>query len=108
IGYSTTDCGNLYAICFERATDLSKLNGKVGFIIPVASVSTGKYESLRTCLTNNGDLFISCYNDRPGKLFEGLEHIRLSIILLDKDGKGSCKTTGYLKWYSDERKHLFD
>ncbi len=108
IEYSTKSCGNLYAICFERATDLSKSDGKVGFIIPVASVSTGKYANLRKRLIDNGNLFISCFNDRPGKLFRGLEHIRLSIILLDKNGKGFCKTTGYLKWISKERKHLFN
>lgn len=108
VEYLTIDCGNLYAICYERATYLSQDNGKIGFIIPVASVSTGKYESLRTCLLNNGSLFISSYNDRPGKLFTGLEHIRLSIILLDKNRKGFHKTTGYLKWNSVERKHLFN
>ena len=31
---------------------------------------------------------VSSYNDRPGKLFDGLEHIRLSIILWNSLNKG--------------------
>jgi len=106
--YSTLSCGNLYAICYERVTNLGNEASKIGFIIPVASVSTDKYESLRTCLFKNGGLYISCYNDRPSKLFEGLEHIRLSIILLDKKSESYCYTTGYMKWNSIARYSLFN
>ncbi len=108
-GYNTLNCGNLYAICYERAIQLGNNNCLVGFIIPVASVCTDGYSDLQKIWIENGSLFISCYNDRPGKLFEGLEHIRLSIVILKKiktDKK--IYSTKYNKWNTIVREILFD
>ena len=83
-GYGTESCGNLYAFITERTISLLKVCGQLGKIIPVASVCTDRYSPLQNLLRNSGRLIISSYNDRPGKLFDGLDHIRLSIILWKK------------------------
>lgn len=110
--YQTLKCGNLYAICYERAIRLTNIQSKIGFIIPVASVCTDGYRELQKVWISNGSLFISCYNDRPGKLFEGLEHIRLAIVILHKTARCTndsfCYTTKYNKWNSIVRQYLFD
>ena len=41
-------------------------------IVPVASVSTDGYQSLRTCCAEVDSLHVSTFDDRPGKLFDGL------------------------------------
>jgi len=53
-------------------------------------------------------MVISSFNDRPAKLFDGLEHIRLSIVLHTADRTHGAHTTSYLRWSKDERDNLFE
>jgi len=108
-GYSTEPCANLYAFVYERSICLAQLKGHVGFIIPVSSVNTDGYETLRRLWFESGGLSISSFNDRPGKLFDGIEHCRLSIVLLSKDSgfPKSLLSTRYNKWISEARENLF-
>ena len=107
--YYTQKCGNLYALCYERAALLGNSNSLIGFIIPVASVCTDGYSQLQRIWLNIGSIYISCYNDRPGKLFEGLEHIRLAIVLANKSQKPkNVFSTKYYKWSTIAREFLFD
>lgn len=108
--YETESCGNLYAFAVERVTQLLNNGGTLGVIIPVASVCTDGYLPLQHLLKNNGNLIISSFNDRPGKLFDGLEHIRLSIIIWKKcafNSRRTVFTTKYNKWQTIERPELF-
>ena len=51
---------------------------------------------------------ISNFNDRPSRLFDGIEHSRLSIILLSKGSHTSgTYSTVYNKWQASERDALF-
>lgn len=110
LNYRTEDCGNLYAYVIERAVVLMNSHGRLGQIIPVASVCTDRYAPLQRILRSTGDLVISNYSDRPSKLFDGLEHIRLSIILQSRNSKAtrSIYTTQYNKWHSEQREYLFN
>ena len=74
LNYRTESCGNLYAFISERSTEILQSIGRLGFVIPVASVCTDGFEPLRDLLQENGEIVISNYNDRLGKLFDGLEH----------------------------------
>ena len=50
------------------------------------------------------------FDDRPGKLFDGLQHCRSAIFLAQmRDGGTSCTVYGakYQRWYSMSRDHLF-
>lgn len=107
--YRTFECGNLYAFAWERSVVLANAVGRIGFIIPVASVCTDGYSTLQQLWLSAGDLAVSNFNDRPGKLFDGLEHIRLSIVLLAKQSseKHKIHTSTYNKWSSEAREHLF-
>jgi len=106
--YKTEPCGNLYAFIYERCIQLIAENGFVGLIIPVASVCTGRFGPLQDCLFQKGVSVVSNFNDRPSKLFDGLEHSRLSIILhKQQDGAAGILSSGYCKWTADERTALF-
>jgi methylase of polypeptide subunit release factors len=107
--YETEKCGNLFANSYERAICLGSKEGYIGFIIPVASVCTDSYSELQKIWLNHGSLYITCYNDRPGKLFDGLEHIRLSIVLFKKNGRtNNINSSKYNKWNTVYRNVLFD
>jgi len=108
--YETEACGNLYAFATERAINLLHARGRLGFIIPVASVCTDEFAPLQKLLMRRGNLVISTYNDRPGRLFSGLEHSRLSIILCELTDLSAKTifTTRYNRWHTAERPHLFE
>lgn len=107
-GYRTEECGNLYAMCSERGLHISREgSGKFGFIIPVASICTDGYKTLKAEFLSAGKCFFSSYNDRPGRLFDGLEHIRLAIVLVHRASTKRAFTTKYNKWNTGAREHLF-
>ena len=107
IKYETAKCGNIYAPCMERAYQLNQCNGRQGLIVPVSSVSTDGYATLQRLLRTS-HLHYSSYDDRPSKLFDQLEHIRLSIHLIGPDSdEPEHASTRYNKWFSIERDDLF-
>ena len=106
-GLTTEQCGNLYAMMMERSVQMVK-GGHVGMIVPVSSVCTDGYASLREFLTDAGNVVVSHFNDRPSRLFDGIEHSRLSIILVQTGSKArKIFSTTYNKWQSSERDTLF-
>ena len=109
-GYETSERANLYAFTWERSLSLANSDARLGLIIPVASVSTERYGTLRSDWLAKGDLVISNFNDRPGKLFEELEHIRLAIVLLTKceSSSHSVHISKYNRWLTQSRANLFE
>ncbi len=107
-GFSCADSGNLYALVMERCDGLSGLLGRQGFIVPVSSISTDRYASLQRLIARR-ELHYSSYDDRPSRLFDGLEHIRLTIHLLGRRvPQPNMFSTRYHKWTSVERAVLFE
>ena len=106
-GYKTEICGNLYAFVWERCLAISHSGAMVGMIQPVAAVCTDGYEPLQALLRSSGISVVSNFNDRPSKLFDGLEHIRLCIVIQRKGQCSQAFSTTYNKWQSVERPHLF-
>jgi hypothetical protein len=110
--YDTASCGNTYAFFFERSMSLLKPGGFCGYIVPISSVSTDRMAPLQDLLISNSQtLWISNYDDRPGKIFSGLEDCRSSIIIGEKettDSQCTIYSTTYQRWYSKDRNSLFD
>jgi type I restriction-modification system DNA methylase subunit len=111
--YVTASCGNTHAFFFERAFSLLKAGGFCGYIVPISAVSTDRMIPLQELLTSQSEtLWVSNYDDRPGKIFDGIEDCRSSIIIAHKaeDDGGECTvyTTTYQRWYSRERDRLFE
>ena len=106
-GMTTEDCGNLYAMMMERSLAILS-NGRFGMIVPVSGACTDGFAPLRSSLAVAGDMVVSHFNDRPSRLFDGIEHCRLSIFLLNV-GSSTRRvfSTTYNKWQASERDTLF-
>ena len=106
-GMTTEKCGNLYAMMMERS--LAILNsGHFGMIVPVSGACTNGFAPLRSSLAGAGDMVVSHFNDRPSRLFDGIEHCRLSIYLLNVGSSARrVFSTTYNKWQASERGTLF-
>ena len=84
IEYKTEKCGNLYAMSIERSFDLSK--GTVGMIVQLPLVCTDRMIPAQFLFkTRNRKSWFANFDDRPGKLFDDLQHIRASIFLSTKE-----------------------
>lgn len=105
---STTDTNNLYAPMLERWLQLCALGARIGAIVPVSSISTEGYSTLQQ-IEFRLPLHVSSFDDRPSRLFDGLEHIRLSIHLVCNIpiSKPHMFASECLRWASEEREHLF-
>ena len=81
----TSECGNLYGCCIERALDISLDNEKFSFIVPVAISCSKRMNDVISILKAKSEVvYFSHYDDRPGKLFEMIEHLRACIIISSK------------------------
>ncbi|TDA70682.1 MAG: SAM-dependent methyltransferase [Clostridia bacterium] len=108
-GFLTQSCGNLYAFTLERSLGLAGARGRIGMIVPVAAICTEGYAPLQGLLREYGTLVASSFNDRPSKLFDGLEHSRLCIILEERrDSDKRTFSSTYNKWQAVERLNLFE
>jgi hypothetical protein len=105
--YSTN---NLYAYSIERGKHLLSPSGRFGFIIPLSSFATDKFQPLQNLLSAQSNMWLSNYDDRPSRLFDGLEHIQLTIVLFEghTSKQGSVFTTRCYKWSALERPFLFN
>ncbi|MHB8559748.1 MAG: Eco57I restriction-modification methylase domain-containing protein [Thermoplasmataceae archaeon] len=108
--YKTKDCGNTHAYFIERSLNLLKRDGILGFIVPVSLVSTDRMAPVREVIMSSSQS-VEYYNfdDRPGKIFSGIEHCRSTIVIGEKgNGVNEVTTSRYHRWYSKNRPELFD
>ena len=110
--YETISCGNLYAYVIESCYRILTKQGLLGFIVQLPIVCTDRMKPLQNeCISRSDSIWFANFDDRPGKLFDGLEHIRATIFVSRKgDSVGDHKniySTKYNRWYSEIREHLF-
>ena len=107
--YSTTSCGNLYACCIERCSNLQHSMAYLGMIIPLSGTVTPRMDALIRILRER-KAFISNYSasGHPSTLFVGVKQ-RISIVLYKNNQlSNSVSNTSFLRWSSEERGVLFD
>ncbi len=112
-GYSTESCGNLYAYVMELCFCILKQDARMGFIVQLPIVCTDRMKPLQSKYLNNSrHIWFSTFDDRPARLFDGLEHIRATIAINIKSDRTNTVqhifSTNYMRWYSDNRPILFD
>ena len=109
--YETARCGNLYALCAERSLALASERGWFSFIVQLPFLSSSRMDGLRKLLIRNSSRFYYApFDDRPGKLFDGLQHCRSAIFLTQiQPGRTECSIHGtrYQRWVSTIREYLF-
>lgn len=109
INFSTQSCGNLYALCAERCIATLKQHGRIGLVVQQPVTSTQRMRPVRKLLLETCGLILSStYDDRPSKLFDGIHHARIAILIAEKArAYPKLYVTPYLKWYKEERSALF-
>ena len=108
--FSTAPTNNLFAYFVERAEALLYPGARFGFIVPLSSMSTDKFQPLQNIVIRQSHVWLSNFDDRPARLFDGLEHIQLTIILFQSKLKSinRCEySTRCFKWSAVERPVLF-
>lgn len=110
-GFTTIPCGNLYAICMERSLSIMKNAALLGFAVQQPFSSTQRMKLIRDLLLKNSSTILcSTYDDRPSKLFDGINHARIAISISQKSSssqESKIYVTSYEKWYKEERECLF-
>jgi hypothetical protein len=111
-GYSTEKCGNLHGICTERSLRLRNRLGRLSFIVQLPLVSSSRMAPVREALRlKSSTLHVIPFDDRPGKLFEGLQHCRSVIFFAGPEearDQVAVFTTRYQRWPTETRQHLFN
>ena len=109
--YKTEKCGNLYAMSIERSFNLSK--GPIGMIVQLPLVCTDRMIPAQSLFkAQNRKSWFANFDDRPGKLFDDLQHIRATIFLTatqenDLD-TAILYSTKYNRWFTEVRSILFE
>jgi hypothetical protein len=112
-GYDTEPCGNLHGICTERGLNIRSPLGSMSFIVQLPLMSSSRMVTVRDVLTaKSGFLSVIPFDDRPGKLFEGLEHCRAAIWLSLSEKVRTAQsspflTSRYHRWATEFRPFLF-
>ena len=111
-GYETEKCGNLHGLCTERSLNLVRVGGRFSFIVQLPLVCSSRMDSLRRFLRGRtAQLHLIPFDDRPGKLFEGLQHCRSVIFVAQSEAPASKRhlllTSRYQRWYAVNRDRLF-
>ena len=107
--YRTELCGNLYAFVLERCKTIADKRAVLSMIVPLSGHSTQRMKPL---IKHFYEQFASCHlfnisaDANPSVLFNGVK-FRLSIIIASNCGRGTF-TTGYCRWYAEQRNQLFD
>lgn len=107
--YMSRDCGNTHAYFIERSIRLLNQNGRFGFIVPISLVSTDRMSSIREFIhDNSSEVTYFNFDDRPGKIFRGIEHCRSTIVITQKGtGLDELTTSKYHRWHTKDRANLF-
>lgn len=108
----SAQCGNLYGCCTERGLKIAQPKGWFSFIIPVAITCSKRMDKVIKLLKEYSSfLAFANFDDRPGRLFEMIEHLRATIFIAKKDFQDTYPiifTTKYNRWYTQCRIFLFN
>ncbi|WP_348266244.1 Eco57I restriction-modification methylase domain-containing protein [Edaphobacter sp. DSM 109919] len=109
-GYVTEPCGNLHGMTTERAINLVREGGRVSFIVQLPLTSSSRMNTVRSLLrTSSSYISVIPFDDRPGKLFDGLQHCRSVVFTCRKDDRSPKfeVVSRYQRWPSEARSTLF-
>jgi hypothetical protein len=101
------ELGNLHAIVTCRCLALLQSTGKFSMIVPISLPGTERMTLVRSMLSDKSSTWVSHFDFRPSKLFEGAEQ-RLTIFVCHRTKETSkLFSSKYNRWYAEERKTLF-
>ena len=96
----------VHAMCIERTYQLINKNGNISMIVPLALVCTQRMVAIQNMIENERAVWYANFAWRPGKLFDTVNRA-LTIFISNSSKEQNCNNTGYTKWYSETREHIF-
>ena len=108
-GYETLECGNLYVYVTELCANLLNQSGRMGLIVQNSIVCTKRMSHIQNLLSQKYTVYYSNYDDRPAKLFTGINHMKGTIFLTTKSSKmeNEIFSTKFYRWYDECRDIVF-
>jgi type I restriction-modification system DNA methylase subunit len=104
-GHQTSDSPDIYAICMERAADITNKKAFFAMIVMLNLVFSERYEKLREFLSKRfGKRWVSGYGNRPSMLFDGVE-VR-NTIFIGAHGEPELFSSPMHRWTNAYRPHL--
>lgn len=109
-GFETSGAADIYAPCTERASQITRADGRMTLIIPISSQFSTDYEDLRRVLNNRfTHLWVSTFDRRPSGLFSGKVGVRSTIVVGSGSGPTeSLHVTNTHRWVKEYRPALFE
>lgn len=105
LGHRTSECPDIYAMCMERACQITKSDGTYSMIVMSSLVFSSKYKTLRQVLSNKFNTrFVSGFAKIPAALFEGVR-VRNTIFLAMNFERRLYSAPMY-RWNQEYRPHL--
>ena len=106
--YKTINSNNLYAFVIERSINILSANKRFGMIVPLSFGAAKNMSSLRD-LFSEVCYYVSSYEIRPSKLFDGAKGAeqRLNIFISHSSKTTFVRTTNVLRWNAEQRNLLF-
>ena len=105
-GFATEDCGNLYAFVVERNKGLCSRDGRTSMIVPHSAICTDRMDGLQTILFDDSVTWVSTYDIRPSKLFEGVDQRLCIYVSLRRNSGQALFSSRYHRWHPDNRPTL--
>ncbi len=111
-GYHLEHNANLYTLCTERALAISSDGGLTGFIVQLPLATSARMKKARDHIASRCSFAaVSTFDDRPGKLFDGLQHCRSTIFIVKRSRTTEAArlfVSKYLRWPAAMRDLLVD
>lgn len=110
VGYQTTSCPDIYALCTERSVGLLGDAGWISMITPHSLMQSSRFVPLRDFLTSHlSDCWTSSYGRIPAGLFRNDTRVRNSIVV-GRIGESSMtlRVSRCRRWTTAFRPHLFE
>ena len=105
-GFATEGCGNLYAFVVERNKGLCSRDGRTSMIVPHSAICTDRMAELQTILFDESVTWVSTYDIRPSKLFEGVDQRLCIYVSLRRNSGQTLFSSRYHRWHPDNRPTL--
>lgn len=108
-GFKTDDLPDIYAPCTERASQITRGDGRMALIIPISAQFGDEYVELRTSLESRFTaLWVSAYSRNPAALFSAGLGVRSTIIVASGNGPArSVFVSKTNRWVEEFRPALF-
>jgi len=104
-GHKTSDCPDIYAMCMERACQITKPDGMYSMIVMSSLVFSSKYRSLRQELSKRFKTrFVSGFAKIPAALFEGVKVRNTILVAMNFEPK--LFSAPMHRWNQEYRPHL--